>query len=110
MALDRVTADGLELVAAYEHDLSRFRLSMPQCLVRDLSEGADRLEAWVRRAAPNSNVFVPPDHWVNMWRWSPQPGALEQLQRYARQIRDGRFVDATAAPFRRMLTRLPRGS
>jgi hypothetical protein len=52
----------------------------------------------------------PPDHWVNLWRWSPQPDALAQLQACAAALRTGQAVDLAAPALRKMLGALPRGT
>jgi hypothetical protein len=109
LVLDAVTEDAYEFTAAYEHNQRRFRLGMPRRLVEDLTGKAGTLRAWAQRAHPAENVFELPDHWVNLWRWSPQPSALERLREYAERIRAGEQLDTTARPFTQMLDLLPRG-
>jgi CpXC protein len=109
LMLEAVTEDGLDFRASYEHNQRRFRLRMPRQLVEDLIGKADTLKAWAKRAHPKASVFELPDHWVNLWRWSPQPSALERLREYAQQINDGQEIDTTTVTFTQMLDLLPRG-
>jgi hypothetical protein len=110
LSLDAVTGEGTEFTANYEHHQQRFRLSIPGEIVNNIAEKPDRIKAWVKKAHPNSNIFEEPDHWVNMWRWSPQPTALERLKSYAEQVRQGEQIDATTISFQQMLEQLPRGN
>ena len=110
LVLDSVNEDAVEFTAAYEHHQQRFRLDMPREIVDDLAEKNDQLKEWVKSAHPGGSIFELPDHWVNMWRWSPQPSALDQLKGYAEQVRKGEAIDTGAAGFQQMLTLLPRGN
>lgn len=110
LVLDRVTADAFEFTANYEHHKQRFRLSIPNEIVKEIGDKPDELKNWVKKAHPKSNIFELQDHWVNMWRWSPQPSALDNLKSYAEQVRNGKKIDTGTAGFRQMLDLLPRGN
>ena len=110
LVFDRVTEDAYEFTAAYEHHQQRFRLSIPSQIVNEIAAKPDDLKKWVKDAHPNSSIFELNDHWVNMWRWSPQPSALEQLKAYGEQLKAGQSIDMTSTSFQQMLDHLPRGN
>jgi len=110
LILDEVTEESCEFTASYEHHPQQFRLKMPREIVDGLAEKPGELKKWVKEAHPSSSIFELPDHWVNMWRWSPQPTALERLQAYAEQIKQGKTIDTTDSTFQQMLDTLPRGN
>jgi hypothetical protein len=109
LVLDQVTENEFEFVAAYEHDAKRFRLKMPRRIVTELADEPNRMRKWTR-SSHQASIYDAPDHWVNMWRWSPQPTALDRLQGYAAQINQGQQIDTNSAPFQQMLAGLPRGA
>lgn len=109
LTLDAVDDNNLSFVAAYEHSAPRFRVQMPKAIASDLVQDPEVLQKWARDAHKNS-VMNLPDHWVNMWRWSPQPSALDALKGYAAQLRGGENVNMASAEFQQMLNGLPRGS
>lgn len=109
LVLDQVTETDLEFTVAYEHSPQRFRLQLPRRISDDLAKSPKRLQEWTRKAH-NTSLFELPDHWVNMWRWSPQPTALSQLQQYAADVKAGKAIDTTDAAFTQMLSGLPRGN
>lgn len=110
LILDQVTEEAFEFTANYEHHSQQFRLAIPREIVDGIAEKPDQLKDWVKKAHPNSSIFELQDHWVNMWRWSPQPSALERLQGYAEQIRKGETIDTESTGFQQMLEQLPRGN
>lgn len=110
LILDQVTNDDFEFTAGYEHDPKSFRVAMPKRLVNDLVEKPKEVEEWAQKAHPKNSLFKLPDHWVNMWRWSPQPSALDQLKTTAENLRAGGNVDTTTQSFKQMLKDLPRGT
>lgn len=111
LILDKVTEDSFEFAATYEHHQQRFRLELPCWVVNNFVEQTNQLKKWTKKAHPNNNnIFEVDDHWINMWRWSPQPSALERLEEYAERIRNGEQIDSTATNFQQMLSQLPRGS
>ncbi|MGA9772208.1 MAG: CpXC domain-containing protein [Blastocatellia bacterium] len=110
LALEAVTDDGLEFSASYEHNQRQFRLVLPGRLIRELAERPDEVRGWVKNAHRNSDIFEAPDHWVNMWRWSPQPSALDRLKSYAEHLRAGEDIDTKATAFKQMLSGLPHGN
>ena len=110
LVLDRITEDTYEFTADYEHHQQRFRLAIPIEIVNEIAAKPEELQKWVKKAHPNSSIFELKDHWVNMWRWSPQPSALERLQAYAEQLRAGEPIDTTTSGFQQMLDHLPRGN
>jgi hypothetical protein len=109
LALDRVTETDLEFTAAYEHDQQQFRLRMPRRLADEAAADPDKLREWTD-AAHSTSVFDLPDHWVNIWRWSPQPTALDRLKQYAADAKAGNEIDTDSAAFRQTLAGVPRGS
>ena len=111
ITLDRIGTDRLSFVAEHDHDAERFELVMPRGVFDDIAERQDALAAWIGRSHERSNIFeLRNDHWVNMWRWSPQTTALRDLERFAEQARTGGDIDLDGRPVQRMLTYLPRGS
>lgn len=110
LVLHAVTAEALEFIAAYEHHSQRFRVRMPRPLAEELAADPGKMVDWARRAHPTSSLFDLPDHWVNLWRWSPQPPALEQLRAYAQELSAGKDVDTASPAFQQMLQGLPRGN
>jgi len=109
LVLEQVTDADLEFVAAYEHAPQRFRLRMPRDLASDLANDPQQLQKWTGDAHRTS-LFELKDHWVNMWRWSPQPTALDRLRAYAEAVTAGQAIDTTEAAFQQMLSGVPRGS
>jgi hypothetical protein len=110
LILDNVKKDTFEFTAAYEHHQQRFRVAIPRERVESVAARTEQLKAWVKGAHQTENIFEEPDHWVNMWRWSPQPSALDRLKAYAAQIRAGTAITTTTAAFKQMLVGLPRGN
>ncbi len=109
LILQEVSGQALVFTANYEHNPRQYRLEMPLRVVQEVSAEPDRLKDWTRTAHKTS-IFDLNDHWINMWRWSPQPTALQRLQDYAARLRAGKPVDTTEAAFQQMLTGLPRGT
>jgi hypothetical protein len=93
----------------YEHDPRRFEIVMPRSLAEGIANGRTTLEHWAERAH-REPLFRLTDHWVNMWRWSPQPRALQSLHEYAQTVERGGTIDPAEPTFRAMLNGLPRGS
>ncbi len=110
LVLDAVKKESFEFNAVYEHHQQRFRLSIPREKVDDVVGKTDELKSWVKTAHPKGSIFEQSDHWVNMWRWSPQPSALDRLKAYATQIRAGANINTKNAAFKQMLVGLPRGN
>lgn len=108
LALEEVTETELHFSAGYEHNQRRFRIAMPKDVAGDFADHPDMAKTWAAEAHDDS-VFKLPDHWVNMWRWSPQPTALDRLRAYAQDIEQNRPVDTKSSAFRAMLSGLPRG-
>jgi hypothetical protein len=109
LCLSGSTESDLQFTATYEHDPRRFRLELPRRLAAELAKKPEKLARWTKQAH-KSDIFELPDHWVNMWRWSPQPTALDRLKMYAADVKAGKAVDTAAAPFKQMLADVPRGS
>jgi hypothetical protein len=110
LVLDDLSDDGLSFVASYEHHPRRFQLVLPAAIVERVKNEPQMLERWVRSAHRHENVFELPDHWVNIWRWSPQPTDLDRLRQFAGDLEAGKEIDVHSQPFRNMLTGLPHGS
>jgi hypothetical protein len=109
LTLDSVSKTELRFLATYEHDKKGFRVAFPRKLAEELARDRKKLEAWTA-GAHRAPLFDLPDHWVNTWRWSPQPTALERLRGFVQAIGDGDGVDTASPAFKQMLTGLPRGS
>lgn len=111
LQLDGVRADRLMFVAFHDHSEGAFEVTMARSVFDDITGRRNEIEAWLNGAHKRSNILkLKNDHWVNMWRWSPQTTALRDLERYAETARTGGEVDLNARPFQQMLDYLPRGS
>lgn len=110
--LHDVTEDSYDFVAKFDHDPEVFVASLPRGVLDELTHHRDRrLVNWVRGNHRRSNIFrLKNDHWINMWRWSPQSWALRYLAEFARAICAGNDIDTTSRKFKIMLDFLPRGS
>jgi hypothetical protein len=108
LVLEEVTETELRFSAGYEHDQRRFHIAMPKDVADDLADHPEMAKKWAAEAHHDS-VFKLPDHWVNMWRWSPQPTALDRLRNYAQDIEQNRSVDTASSAFKAMLLGLPPG-
>lgn len=108
--LDRVTDERVEFVAAYDHSDEVFSLGFPRATADDVVGRADELREWVARSHTRSNIFEDGERWINFWRWSPQPTALDRLRTYADRLEKGEEIDTEAADFKSMLGLLPRGA
>lgn len=106
LALAGADETKLSFLAAFEHSPEQFNIHLPRQLADHYAAHPDDLKEWSGRSHAHS-IFALPDHWVNMWRWSPQPGALEQLRAYA-QAGSAALFDSKK--FSDMLNGLPRGS
>jgi CpXC motif protein len=109
LVLDQVTEIDLQFAAGFEHDPRRFRAAMPRQLADEIASDPKKLESWVGKAH-KENIFDEPDHWVNMWRWSPQPTALSRLQGFVAEVKANHPIDTNSAEFKQMLVGLPTGS
>jgi CpXC protein len=111
--LDKYEADWLEFVACFDHDSRSFRIKFPRDIVESLLAKEDELRAWVAESHPDSNIFeLESDYWINTWRWSPQPTALDRLRYFAAQLKAGEEIDTASPDFTFMFENenLPRGS
>ncbi|MGG5819335.1 CpXC domain-containing protein [Falsiroseomonas sp. HW251] len=119
----------LHFRAAYEHSPGQFALGLPRRIAEPLmtkdaslhaggvdavpkaarGPGASALRAWSRKAHGTADVFGASDHWVNLWRWSPQPSALDLLRRYSISATADETIDTNSTEFMAMLQGLPRG-
>ena len=109
--LNRVDSDRLQFIAMHDHERERFELVMPRAVFDGILGRRQEIENWLDRAHGSGSIFrLHEDHWVNMWRWSPQTTALRDLDRYAREARTGGDIDLGSRAVQRMLTYLPRGS
>jgi hypothetical protein len=109
LTLADVSDNKLAFSAAFEHSPQKFRINLPRRLADELVAEPQRLQEWTERAHAK-NLFDLPDHWVNMWRWSPQPSALDALRSYAAAARKGKEIELRSQAFANMLAALPRGS
>jgi hypothetical protein len=108
LVLDQVTETYLQFAAGFEHDPRRFRAAMPRQLADEIASDPKKLESWVGKAH-KENIFDEPDHWVNMWRWSPQPTALSRLQGFVAEVKANHPIDTIPDP-RRHYHRAIRGT
>ena len=106
LTLDSMSTAGLEFDATYEHDPARFRITFPNsAYIKLLSKPL--LPDWA--ATHKTSVFDLEDHWVNVWRWSPQTTSLSTLKSYASMIEAGADIDLESPEFEKTLAGLPRG-
>jgi CpXC protein len=111
MHLTAVDPDQLEFMAGYDHDARSFRITLPRTIAEPLMGTTGTLRRWAKDAHGTSSIYeMRADHWVNMWRWSPQVWALAMLGRYAATLRAGGKINLAAAGFSKMLDQLPRGN
>jgi len=109
LTLDSAGKRHLQFQALYEHDPKGFRITFPRALADSLAQDRSKLDAWTKNAH-QVPLFRLPDHWVNIWRWSPQPAALDSLRNFAQSIASGRDIDTSSPTFERMQSGLPHGS
>lgn len=108
--LHSIDTDRVTYLAFHDHETESFEVRMPRSVFDEVVDPRIA-EEWVTNAHKNSNIFrLDHDHWVNIWRWSPQSPALRDLDRYSRLIQQGKQIDFEETAFRRMLKRLPDGS
>lgn len=111
LMLDGATSDELQFVAAFDLDGQQFRLGVPLSAAREVATDRAFLKSWATEAGLGyANLDEGGDRWVNMWRWSPQPGSLDNLRQFAAALRQGVEPDMASAEFSAMLSRLPHGS
>jgi hypothetical protein len=111
LMLDGATNDELQFVAAFDLEDQQFRVGIPLPAGREVAKDPPLLKAWSTDAGhSDAGLADNGNHWVNMWRWSPQPGALEALQGFAAALRQGNPIDMKSAGFSTMLEGLPRGA
>ncbi len=108
LVLTEVLTDELRFHAGYDHDDSRFLLTIPAPIVDAIRQNPDAMHRWVE-AAHTRSIFDPQEQWISLWRWSPRPGALANLKEFADAVRDNLNVDMTSAKFLEMIPELPRG-
>ena len=109
LTLHSVTETQVTFHVAYEHSSEKFEIDLPRSVADLGSARSLDFEAWTKRAH-RDNLFANDEKWVNIWRWSPQPSALNDLKDYASRIRDGKSIKTSTNKFKRMLARLPRGN
>jgi hypothetical protein len=109
LTLQSVNSEDLEFVAAYEHHPAKFRLMMPRRIAAEFSGAPNRAKQWAQKGSGKS-LYEVNDHWVNIWRWSPQPTALDRLRTFAKKAAAGEAIETESVAFRQMLTGMPRGS
>lgn len=111
LQLDRVTDDRLSFVALHDHGNDTFKIDLPRGIFDGLGEHRGEIRDWVGRSHTRANIFdLQGDHWVNMWRWSPQTTALWNLSSFSHRVRTGGDLDLDSGAFGFMLRYLPRGS
>jgi hypothetical protein len=111
ISFDSITEEAITFSIQYDHQNKEFMVSIPRWIAEDLLAREDEMRDWVKRNHSKSNIFdTAHDHWVNIWRWSPQPSALDQLKNYAEKIRHEIPVNTNAQEFQTMLSYLPKGT
>jgi len=109
--LDAVNDTAIQFVASYDHDKQCYRIGIPRDIVDNFLGKQEEVKSWVNRSHPCSNIFhLKDDHWMNFWRWSPQPGALDLLHQYAQQVEAGKKIDVAGKDFQQMLSFIPKGN
>jgi hypothetical protein len=105
--LDKVTDQGLEFGAGYDHADQAFRVAVPRFAFDRVAKIG---EQWVK-AAHRLNIFrSADDHWVSVQRWAPINTALATLHDEATTVRAGGQIDLDSPEFGNMLSGLPHGS
>ncbi|MGD2133383.1 MAG: hypothetical protein PVI23_11360 [Maricaulaceae bacterium] len=100
----------MAFVAGFDLDDAKFRVEVPAEEGAKLANDTSALAAWAKDAEHRLPIDeTPGDYWVNVWRWSPQPKALDSLKAYAAAVRDGGTLDPEDPKLFAMLARLPRG-
>src|SRR5262245_16001702 len=110
LCFDGVRSAGYEFVAGYEHGPERYRVTLPRDVADALLARRNDLRDWETTAHRADSVFNEEGLWVNLWRWSPQPSALESLRAHAERLRAGQLIDVRSSEFTAMLKGLPRGA
>jgi len=111
IVLGHIDDTALHFFVSYDHDKKNFRLTMPRWLADDVLSRSDEMEQWVNNAHKNNSLFrLTDDHWINFWRWSPQPSALDQLRAFAQQVELGAAIDTDSPAFNNMVTYIPHGN
>lgn len=100
----------IKFIAYYHNSSGMYEIIIPRGIIDDLSAREDELRQWVKNSHKNANLFNLDDSWVNFRRWTTRYTPLEQLKRYAEEIRAGQSVSLTSEEFNAMLQRLPRGN
>lgn len=108
LLLTEVLPEELRFHAGYDHDDSRFLVTMPVRVVDDIRQNPAAMHRWVA-ASHTRSIFGPDEHWVSLWRWSPRPAALAALKEFADSVRNNLNVDMTSSKFLEMIPELPRG-
>lgn len=111
ISFERTTEVAIEFFVCYDHEKKSFMVSIPRWVAENILSREDEMREWVGKSHTRENIFhLKSDHWINMWRWSPQPSALDTLKRYSEQIRRGESVKVESQDFQSMLQSLPKGS
>lgn len=111
LVLDGATQHQMNFIASYDLDDVSFALAVAREAALEFTGEEEKLQEWTRSASKRAPLFeLKDDHWVNMWRWSPQPGALEALKEYGGKVRRGEELDLESPELRRMLAGLPAGA
>lgn len=111
LMLDGASDTELQFIASFDLDSKSFRIGLPIDAAREVAGNLGRLKEWIRDAGHKAPLFdLKQDHWVNIWRWSPTPGALDALKDHAERLRRGETLDTASEPFQTMLVGLPRGA
>ncbi|MFT3908258.1 MAG: CpXC domain-containing protein [Ferruginibacter sp.] len=111
ISLDKIGNNSINFKAAYDHDNKRFQLAIPRWVADNFLSKDDQVKDWVNKAHYHSNIFqLKDDHWINFWRWSPQPSALDLLRSFASKLEQGQTIDTESADFKTMTTYIPKGS
>lgn len=111
LTLNKASPDYIEYHASFDHSPGRYLIGLPHGVTQDLLNRQVELKGWSDAAHGSASLFnLKDDHWINLWRFSPQPAALERLHVYAEQIRAGHDIDTLTEDFAKMIGGLPTGS
>ena len=108
--LDAVNDDELFFIAYYDHDPKTYALEMPRWVVEDMRKNDAQIKEWVKKNQKEDIFDLKDDHWVNIWRWSPQMPALKSLTAFANKVERKEDINIVSKDFENMIRYLPRGS
>ena len=111
LELESATKQTMRFHASFDHNPEHFSIDLPEQVLPGLLAQAGTLQKWSDTAHGDASLFADNgNHWVNVWRFSPQPTALGQLHDCAQAIKAGMQIDTASAAFKTMVLGLPKGA